>query len=386
MDDEDEDGKTDPRPPNPELEVTNEFNRMYGNNAMPHFRYFMTPPNGVVDEWTKAVLIKQQELKCIECGLADDKKSMRIPLQCVANDKGEYSRHRTKHRERCNDMTPCTQALHVGCARWGNPSSKVRKCYFFPGLTNQDGSIRDGLDTVSCIYCKNHAENVDDKHQKTVNRDTVLSEKKKAAQNDRLGEIQQRTSRSKKIIRKVLSSTKDRIQQKSKIRDKRPPVYMGKNKVRESERYGELNPSLAAINTGEQPTLAKRRRKIAIDNSKSRSADGAEVGGLPPPPVDREQKKMRIANTDKSISRSKNKNTDLTNDLDNDRDIDINLNSPKNSDMESSNDILKHTKSRGNLQKRQAGDRPPDRWSKLFIGQSFVMGHEFTIQKFGKKI
>jgi hypothetical protein len=35
--------------------------------------------------------------------------------------------------------------------------------------------------------------------------------------------------------------------------------------------------------------------------------------------------------------------------------------------------------------KKETGERPPDRWSKLFIGQPFEMGYEFTLDKIEKK-
>jgi len=35
--------------------------------------------------------------------------------------------------------------------------------------------------------------------------------------------------------------------------------------------------------------------------------------------------------------------------------------------------------------KKETGERPPDRWSKLFIGQPFEMGYEFTFDKIEKR-
>ena len=46
----------DPRSPNPELKITTQFERMYGSGAISHYRYYMEPPNGPIDFYTKIVL------------------------------------------------------------------------------------------------------------------------------------------------------------------------------------------------------------------------------------------------------------------------------------------------------------------------------------------
>ena len=66
----------------------------------------------------------------IVCG-SDDRKNMRIPMQCVANDDMEHADFKVKHRKIDNrDIEPCTQALHVGCARWGNPSCEFKQVFY----------------------------------------------------------------------------------------------------------------------------------------------------------------------------------------------------------------------------------------------------------------
>jgi hypothetical protein len=501
---------TDSRPPNPELTIASEFQRMYGE-AMPHFRYYLTPQNGVLDVWTKSVLENKRELKCIECGLVDDDKTMRIPLQCVANDPDEFSEHKDKHMERNNDVKPCTQALHIGCARWGDPSSSVRKCYYFPGHTNPDGFIIGNVDTVHCLYCRTHAENVDENHQKLVRRDKALVEKKEAAEKERLEQIQQREKeRLEQIKQRTMRSTKkfqansmskSRFQLESpdsiplpssstypkrpvsmlkgtknvsKSTDHRPPVVTskasrarGKYKNREHDRYEELDPSVAvAINAGEQPMLAKRRRQIAndrsivrkedinqifddlvshrdkivrnptylinsrkrhwkheflglsttdfdsiwikarkrfneyqsrktdLDSSKSGAPACAELApnatsiDFPAPSLDTEKGSIGIS-TQKKVSRIKNETVELKNNLSSDDDtsvMEVDSNISKHEEMGISEDNINNQKSCKKPEKKQTGERPPDRWSKLFIGQPFEMGYEFTLDKFEAKM
>jgi hypothetical protein len=495
---------TDSRPPNPELTITSEFQRMYGD-AMPHFRYYMTPPNGAQDVWTKSVLANKRELKCIECGLVDDDKTMRIPLQCVANDPDEFSEHKDKHRERNNDVHPCTQALHVGCARWGDPSCSVRKCYYFPGHTNPDGLIVGNIDTVHCLYCRTHAENVDENHQKLVKRDEALLEKNKAAEKerleqitqrekDRLEQVKQRTIRSTNMFQKASSMSKSRFQHKSrdsillpsstthpkrpvsmlkgtknvtKSTDNRPPVVLskasrerGKYKNREHDRHEELDPSVAlAINPGRQPTLAKRRKHIANERSifrkedinqlfddlvshgdkilrdptsiinsrkrhwkhklselstvdfdsiwisarkrfheyQSRNANlDSSKSGIPAcaelahnaTSIDFSAPSLGISTT-KKVSRIKNETVELKNDLSSDGDtsaMEVDPNVSKQEEKGRSENTVNDQTSCKKFEMKHTGERPPDRWSELFIGQPFEMGYEFTLDKFEKKI
>jgi hypothetical protein len=176
----------DQRPPNPELVETDEFKRMYGDVAMPHYRYFMTPTNRPPCDWTKTVIDRKRRLQCVECGL-DDRKSMRIPVQCVANNPDEYSEHKSKH----DKDEPCMQAHHVGCARWGcrgEQQSTIQKVYYFPGLVNDDGSIKANVDTVKGVYCKLHAEDLDPEHEE---RKKKQRQKKQAENEEKQKWIQQ---------------------------------------------------------------------------------------------------------------------------------------------------------------------------------------------------
>ena len=494
---EEEDDDPDTRPPNPELKNTDDFQRMYGD-SMPHFRYYMTPPNGRPDAWTKAVIDNKRELKCIECGLVDDEKTMRIPLQCVANDEDEYWEHKDKHRERNNDTAPCTQALHVGCARWGDASSLVRKCYFFPGLTNDDGTIKSKQDTAQCLYCKTHAENVDESHQKRVKKEKALLEKKTVAERKRLKHKQQHAMRPmmKGLPKPSSISNRKRPSAVSSL----SPVSMmkgtnyatknkknttsslvsvpkgsrgwGKYKNKEQDRHRELDPSAAvAINAGQQPTLAKRRRQLAnemsvvtkedvnqifddfvshqdkiaknptaiingrkrhwkhkfselstvdfdsvwikarkrfveyqnVDSSRTSSirAGNKNVATESSVSVDLTdsasdtEKGVKVSRRERKASGNNNEKSDLDNNNGNNDDSVMGVedetggadfDASEDEEMEmgtTEDDITNNRKASKRKEKKPKGEeRPPDRWSKLFIGQPFEMGCEFTLDEF----
>jgi len=436
----------DLRPPNPELKITNEFRRMYGAGAISHFRHYMTPPSGALDEYLRPIIESRMHNKCIECGL-DDKRSMRIAVQCVANDPDEFEHFRDKHR----DKAPCTQSLHVGCARWGAPSSTLRKCYYFPGKTNADGSIVGGLDTVVCLYCKTHAEDLDEDIQKRVQRGKDLFEKKKASEIDQLGAIQQRTIRSKKIIQQVMQSSKERLDHRLKKINKRPAFTSSKtNTARghyrsgESDRRKALDSSMAvAINSGEQPTLGKRRRKIANDMSSVTKEDvnkifedlvshqdeitkngistmngrkrywKHEFSSISTADFDRTwiraRKRFHEHQSRKAQLESSEKSTptnDEPTDLPSPSMLDVEgekeeTNTERVSAIDEAVDPKSDIRNNGDggptlnitaskKMKRPKGDSkdqtpkrlkyPPDQWSNLFIGQAFEMGNEFTLE------
>ena len=98
----------------------------------------------------------RRELKCDVCGSNDKgKHCLRVPLQCSAGNENQYKDHQQLHG--LMDR-PCTQAMHVGCARWGKRNTSQR-FYFFPGS--------DTLPKPICeLYCFMHAQQVDKKHQK----------------------------------------------------------------------------------------------------------------------------------------------------------------------------------------------------------------------------
>ena len=427
--DEEEKDNSDSRPPNPEVENTKKFQRMYGD-AMPHFRYYMTPPSGKLDVWTKSIRENQRELKCIECGLKDDGKSMRIPLQCVANDQTEYAEHRKKHRERNNDIAPCTQALHVGCARWADESTSLRKCYYFPGSTKSDGSV-DYVDTVHCLYCKTHAENVDDNYQKLMKQNNSLFEKKKLTERNQLDRKHQqrirtinlapkatsticrpvprmksmnpgskgtdrepRDKRSRQISSDMPIATKDNVNQifndlvshRDEIARNPTSTINGRKK-----RWKNKMSGLSTADFDNVWTKARKRfyeyqnRESSLDDNKSGAPTGvvsepcSDSMKLPSHSLDTEETKAK-ARKQKSVRRSKNKNIGNSDD---DSAIEMDFNASKQNEPGGRNSNADNQKS---IKKpKMTGERSPDRWSKLFIGEAFEMGHEFTFNEFEQK-
>ena len=97
-------------------------------------------------EWWR-VILDSRKLKCTECGKKDN--SLRIPIQCTAGDPGEYAPFHEKHQ---GLAISCTQAMHVGCAKWGRERGPHRRIYFYPGS--------DTGDPVSEYYCRQHAQSI----------------------------------------------------------------------------------------------------------------------------------------------------------------------------------------------------------------------------------
>ena len=403
---EDDKDNTDSRPPNPELEVTEEFVRMYGTSAMPHFRYYMTPPIAELDPrkldpYTKAVLAQQNQVKCIECGLPDNsKKSMRIPLQCVANDDDEFDDFKIRHSARGNDVTPCTQALHVGCARWGNPSSKVRQCFYFHGDAGESLN-------VLCIYCKKHSEQVNEKCFRVDKKDTAFSDRKRAWEKDRSVEIQQRTVRPHKVTKQVSSSVKDprsdgieKVSQNSVTKEN---TVLRKRKTKEIEQSKEPDrPRAAATNAVKQPTLAKRHRQIASEKSSVSEEDANiifddllrhqdEIARNPTIMKGRKRfwkHKFSEASTmdfddiwGKARKRFK-KHQNRQADTDSADGGDENVNASNAGGAVAPDGKKSNDHDLGEKPKRKESEQlPTDRWSNLFIGLPFEMGNEFTIER-----
>ncbi|KAL7531104.1 hypothetical protein ACHAWF_003632 [Thalassiosira exigua] len=120
----------------------------------------------------------RRQLKCRICKKQDDKGgSLRIPVQCAALDcdelgefKGFHKKLSKKKRKRTEkgeaDHSGCTEAMHVGCARWGNDyvgvmdKRHLRMCYYFPGrpptYTGEDGY----KDPQVMCFCRIHARDV----------------------------------------------------------------------------------------------------------------------------------------------------------------------------------------------------------------------------------
>ena len=124
-----------------------------------------------------AIINQYRKLKCIFCG-NDDKKSLRIPVQCVVNDEkphAEYfefkewrQNHAKQHAESgfCEDREAvCSVAMHVGCARWGadleNVAGKAAHLvYFYTGRQQGDDDTEVFGEPVANCYCPAHAREV----------------------------------------------------------------------------------------------------------------------------------------------------------------------------------------------------------------------------------
>jgi hypothetical protein len=130
------------------------------DSSVHHF-VFCLKENKDDDEsvWTQTIR-EQQSLKCSLCG-ANDKNdgvnvSYRIPLQCSANDPGEFKEFDGSHDELCGGT--CFVPIHVGCAMWYKNDAgeypTARRVYFFPGMAKTSDTYAQ---PVSNIFCDVHA-------------------------------------------------------------------------------------------------------------------------------------------------------------------------------------------------------------------------------------
>ncbi|KAL3801273.1 hypothetical protein HJC23_012673 [Cyclotella cryptica] len=86
------------------------------------------------------IIAESRELKCTICN-SIDKRSFRIPVQCSAWNKSEFSEFKKCHKkDKYEKKKPvCYLAMHVGCARWatsnyaGVKGKSLRMCYYYPG-------------------------------------------------------------------------------------------------------------------------------------------------------------------------------------------------------------------------------------------------------------
>ena len=116
--------------------------------------YVICGTDGSTDDWTKAIKQLRNNLKCIICG-CNDKFSTRIPIQCSAGDNDELEEFKCKHQAM---DSPCSQALHVGCAAWKS-DGQFRQMMFFPG-TSEGNSEDTYIEPVAEIYCHLHASEI----------------------------------------------------------------------------------------------------------------------------------------------------------------------------------------------------------------------------------
>jgi len=121
------------------------------------FYAMATKENGKETAWSRIITDYRKSILCSICGKRDNSgDSLRIPIQCCANDGNELVDFRRRH----NDKSECFVGMHVGCARWeGSPPTvngkKCKMCYFFDG--DDDGT--HDAPQLAC-YCRNHAEDI----------------------------------------------------------------------------------------------------------------------------------------------------------------------------------------------------------------------------------
>ena len=140
---------------------------------------------GEENAWTRRIK-ECRGLKCEVCGEADnDGYSRRIPVQCSAGSEHEYAEFKGRHE---GHEINCCQAMHVGCALWGqNIREKefpYKFIYFYPGL--QVGVSGENSEPVTECYCPLHAQEIHDKNPRRKeremrNRQPVLGRRDRAA-------------------------------------------------------------------------------------------------------------------------------------------------------------------------------------------------------------
>lgn len=131
-------------------EDTNEENEV-------RFYAMATKENGKETGWSKIITNNRKELMCSICGKRDNLGgSLKIPMQCCANDEKELVDFKRRHK----DKSECFVGMHVGCARWKDDppivnGRKCKMCYFFDG---DDDGVHDAPQ-LAC-YCRYHAEEI----------------------------------------------------------------------------------------------------------------------------------------------------------------------------------------------------------------------------------
>jgi len=134
-----------------------------------------------------SVVRDSRELKCMVCGLKDNKAGiLRIPVQCEAGGQEELAELKNKRRRTRRET--CYLAMHVGCAKWKN-DKPFQRVYFFPGMTKIENGLKIDIEPKCCLYCNKHAKDIYDHPKSAVAKPTsantataTQSEKKKTSQ------------------------------------------------------------------------------------------------------------------------------------------------------------------------------------------------------------
>jgi len=126
---------------------------------------------------------------CLICKNRDN-DTLRVPVQCTAGDSCEYEPfkkyHLTLNKEKSTNpkkFEGCGRTLHVGCARWGNMNTYVKRddknlrlCYYFAGKTPTYVGTSNYTDPVANCFCRVHAIEI---HDGLLKEDMVITNPKK---------------------------------------------------------------------------------------------------------------------------------------------------------------------------------------------------------------
>jgi hypothetical protein len=147
-------------------------------NPLGYTAHFCMAPCKVVNGKETMESKKLRQLRnlpaCLICKNRDN-DTLRIPVQCTAGDSCEYEPfkkyHLTLNKEKITNpkFEGCGRTLHVGCARWGNINTYVKRddknlrlCYYFAGKTPSYVGTSDYTDPVANCFCRVHAIEIHD--------------------------------------------------------------------------------------------------------------------------------------------------------------------------------------------------------------------------------
>lgn len=144
----------------------------YSDEEDRDIRFYSMATEETGEEWAKIISERRKSILCSVCGKKDnDGDSMRIAVQCCANDENELIDFKKRHIDR----SQCYVGMHVGCSRWKvNPpivyGRSCAMCYFFDGV---DADEDNYAVPVANSYCRLHAEEIilnNPKHRAKYNR------------------------------------------------------------------------------------------------------------------------------------------------------------------------------------------------------------------------
>lgn len=132
----------------------------YSDEEDRDIRFYAMATDETGKEWAKIISERRKSILCSICGKKDnDGDSLRIAVQCCANDENELIDFKKRHIDR----SQCYVGMHVGCSRWKvNPpmvyGRSCAMCYFFDGV-DADEQGQYAAPVANC-YCRLHAEEI----------------------------------------------------------------------------------------------------------------------------------------------------------------------------------------------------------------------------------